>query len=118
MSLLCGRYYNFVIVYYFIYLCSNFNTPCGHFCIYVQVNQSSFSLILPPVLYYIVYHNVTSDGDQGIVAYDANVTIHVPNDLFGTNAVYSIQVAAVNVIGQGSLNEAILCKDYLIFSYT
>ena len=76
------------------------------------------SLILPPVSHYIVYHNVTSDGEQGIVVYDANVTIHVPNDQLGTNAVYSIQVAAVNVIGQGPLNGAILCKDYLILLYT
>ena len=77
----------------------------------MQVNQSSLSLSIPPVSHYIVYHNVTSDGDQGIIVYDTSVTIHVPNDQFETTAVYSMQVAAVNVIGQGPVTETILCKD-------
>ena len=66
--------------------------------------------------FYIVYHNVTSDGDQGIIAYDTNVTIHVSNDQFEANAVYWIQVAAVNVIGQGPVKETILCEWFFEFS--
>ena len=62
---------------------------------------------IPPVSYYIFYHNVTSNGNQGIITYDANVTINVTDDEFEANAVYSIQVAAVNVIGQGPVIETI-----------
>ena len=47
--------------------------------------------------HYIVYHSVTSDGDQGIIVYDTSVTINVTNDQFEANAVYSMEVAAVNV---------------------
>ena len=61
---------------------------------------------VPPVTHYIVYHNVTSDGDQGIIVYDTSVTINVTNDQFEANAVYSMQVAAVNVIGQGPISHA------------
>ena len=57
-----------------------------------------------------MYHNVTSDGDQGIITYNSNVTINVFNDQFESNAVYSIQVAAVNVIGQGPVNETTLSE--------
>ena len=60
--------------------------------------------------HYIVYHNVTSDGDQGIIAYDASMTIHVSNDQFEANATYFIQVAAVNLIGQGPVTETTLSK--------
>ena len=58
---------------------------------------------VPPVLHYIVYHNVTSDGDQGIIAYGTSVTINI-NDPCEVNAVYSIKVAAVNAIGQGPVS--------------
>ena len=70
---------------------------------------------IPPVSYYIVYHNVTSNGDQGIITYDANVTINVnvTNDQCDANAVYSIQVAAVNVIGQGPVIETIFSECHL-----
>ena len=44
---------------------------------------------------------MTSDGGQGIIVYDTSVIIHVPNDQFEAVTVYLIQVAAVNVIGQG-----------------
>ena len=63
------------------------------------------SLSIPQVSHYIVYHNVTRDGDQGIIAYDTSVTINVTNDQLEANAVYGIQVAAVNVIGQGPVSE-------------
>ena len=63
--------------------------------------------------YYIVHHNVTSNGDQGIIVYDTNVTINIPNNQFEAIAVYSIQVAAVNVIGQGPVKKTILCKGFL-----
>ena len=59
---------------------------------------------------YIVYHNVTSDGDQGIVAYDTNVTISVSGYQLEANAIYSVQVAAVNLIGQGPVTETTLSK--------
>ena len=65
--------------------------------------------------HYIVYHNVTSDGDQGIIVYDTNVTIPVPEDHLRENAIYAMQVAAVNVIGQGPVRETILCKGFLSF---
>ena len=65
---------------------------------------------VPPVTHYIVYHNVTSDGDQGIIVYDTSVTINVTNDQFEANAVYSMQVAAVNVIGQGRVSETTFSK--------
>ena len=65
--------------------------------------------------HYIVYHNVTSDGDQGIIAYDASVNIHVANNQPEAIAVYLIQVAAVNVIGQGPVKETILCKGFLSY---
>ena len=65
---------------------------------------------IPPVSHYIVCHNVTSDGDQGIIAYDTSVTINVTNDQFEANALYSIQVAAVNIIGQGPLRETTLSE--------
>ena len=69
------------------------------------------STIVPPPLHYIVYHNVTSDGDQGIVVYDTSVTIKViSDDHLEPNYVYSIQVAAVNVIGQGPVSETTLSK--------
>ena len=78
--------------------------------------QSSLSLSLPPVSYYIVYHNVTSDGGHGIIVYDTTMTIIVLNDQFGANAAYAIQVAAVNVIGHGPFREAILCEGFWDFS--
>ena len=65
--------------------------------------------------HYIVYHNVTSDGDQGNIAYDTNVNIIVSNDQFEENAAY-IQVAAVNVIGQGPVTETTLSKCCFEFS--
>ena len=68
--------------------------------------QISLPVNIPPVSHYLVYHNVTSDGGQGIIiAYDINVTINVANDQFETVAIYSIQVAAMNVIGQGPVSE-------------
>ena len=75
--------------------------------------QVSFSLSIPPVSYYIVYHNVTSDGDQGIIVYDTNMSISVSNDQIETTAVYAIQVAAVNVIGQGPASEIIFSEGLL-----
>ena len=57
-----------------------------------------------------MYHNVTSVGDQGIIVYDTNVTIHVSNEHFEANAVYSMQVAAVNLIGQGPVCETTLSE--------
>ena len=65
--------------------------------------------------HYIVYHNVTSDGDQGIIVYDTSVTIYVPVDQFEVNTVYFIQMAPVNVIGQGPVTESILSKCLLNF---
>ena len=65
--------------------------------------------------HYIVYHNVTSDGDQGLIVYDTSVTIYVTNDQFEVNATYTIQVAAVNVIGQGPLSETTLSEYFLSF---
>ena len=76
----------------------------------LNTTQSSFSPGIPPVSYYIVYHNVTSHGDQGIIALDINVNINVCNDQFEQNAVKFIQVAAVNIIGQGPLTETTLSK--------
>ena len=72
--------------------------------------QIFLSVNITPMTHYIVYHNVTSDYDQGIIAYDSSVTIHVPNDNFEANAVCSIQVAAVNVIGQGPASEITLSE--------
>ena len=66
--------------------------------------------------HYVVYHNVTSNGDQGITAYATNVNINVSNNQFEENAVYSIQVAPVNVIGQGPLTETTLSKCCFKFS--
>ena len=63
---------------------------------------------VPPVTHYIVYHNVTSDGDQGIIVYDTSVTINVTNDQFEVNAVYCMQVTAVNVTGQGPISQTTL----------
>ena len=51
---------------------------------------------------------MTSDGDQGIIVYDTSVIINVSNDQFETTAVYSIQVAEANVIGQGPVGETML----------
>ena len=65
---------------------------------------------IPPVSHYIVYHNVTSDGDQGVIVYDTSVDILVPNDQFEATTVYLIQVAAVNTIGQGPVKETILSE--------
>ena len=78
--------------------------------------QISMSVNIPPVSHYIVYHNVTSDGDQGIMAYDTSVTINVTDDQFEADAVYFIQVAAVNIIGQGPVRETTLSKCFLEFS--
>ena len=79
--------------------------------IYVRTQtQSPLSVNVPPLSHYIVYHNVTSDGDQGIIVHDTNVTINVASDHFQTNAVYSIQVVAVNVIGQGPISETTLSE--------
>ena len=77
---------------------------------WVKQTQSFLPLSssIPPVSHYIVYHNVTSDGDQRIMTYDTIVTITVTNDQFEANAVYSMQVAAVNVIGQGPVAETSL----------
>ena len=60
--------------------------------------------------HYIVHHNVTDVGDLGIVVNDTSVKIHVSNDQISSIAVYWIQVAAVNAIGQGPVRETILCK--------
>ena len=53
---------------------------------------------------------MTSDGDQGIIAYYTSVTISVTNDQFEVNAVYSIQVVAVNAVGQGPASEVIFSE--------
>ena len=58
---------------------------------------------------------MTSDGDEGIIVYDTNVNILVPNDQFEATTVYLIQVAAVNVIGQGPVRETILSKGFWVF---
>ena len=80
------------------------------FTIQIQASEThkASSLNIPPVLHYIIYHNVTSDGEQGICANDANVTINVTNDQFDAMFVYAIQIAAVNIIGQGSISETTL----------
>ena len=57
---------------------------------------------------------MTSDGDQGIIAYDTTVTINVTNDQFIANSVFVIQVAAVNVIGQGPVSETTLSEFWVI----
>ena len=76
---------------------------------WLHQTQSSLSLSIPPLSHYIVYHNVTSDGDQGITTSDTNVTINVSiNNQSQPNVVYTIRVAAVNVIGQGSFSEITL----------
>ena len=76
---------------------------------YVHQKQDSLSVnISPPVSHYIVYHNVTSDGDQGIIVYDASFTINVTNNALKANVVYSIQVVALNVVGQGLVSETTL----------
>ena len=77
---------------------------------YVHQIQISGSVNIPPLSHYIVYHNVTSDGDQGVTVHDASVTINVTNDHFQANAVYYIQVVAVNVIGQGPVDETTLSE--------
>ena len=82
----------------------------------LNTTQSSLLLGIPPVSHYVVYHNVTSDGDQGITAYDTHLNINVSNDQFEENAVYSIQVAPVNVIGQGPVTKTTLSKCCLEFS--
>ena len=81
-----------------------------------KTTQSSLSLSIPPVSHYIVYQNVTSDGDHGIIVYDTKVTIHVSDDQFEASATYSIQVAAVNLIGQGPVTETTLGKCLFDFS--
>ena len=53
---------------------------------------------------------MTSDGDQGIITYDTSVTLSVTNDQFEENAIYVIQVVAVNAIGQGPVSEATLSE--------
>ena len=72
--------------------------------------------------HYNVYHNVTSDGDQGIIVYDTYLTISVTNNTLKANVVYSIQVVAVNVIGKGPVSETTLRKYFgellRIFNYT
>ena len=57
-----------------------------------------------------MYHNVISDGGQGIIVYGTSVTISVSNNQFKANAVYTMQVAAVNVIGQGPVSETTLSE--------
>ena len=68
------------------------------------------SVNIPPPSHYVVYHNVTSDSDQGITVYDTSVTINVTNDQFEVSAVYAIQVVAVNVIGPGPVSQATLSE--------
>ena len=56
---------------------------------------------------------MTSDGDhQEIIVYDTSVTVNVTNNhlIIGANSIYSIQVAAVNVIGQGPVSETTLSE--------
>ena len=81
---------------------------------YAHQTQSPLSLNIPPPSHYILYHNVTCDGDQGIIVYDTSVTIYVTNNQLNTNAIYFIQVAAVNVIGQGPVNETTLSEFLVI----
>ena len=66
------------------------------------------------MVHYIVYHNVTGDGDQGIIAYGTSVTINITNVQFVASAVYVIQLAAVNVIGQGPVSETTLREFWVI----
>ena len=73
------------------------------------------SVNIPPVSHYIVYHNVTSDGDQGIMVYDISVTINVNDDQFDEDTVYSIQVAAVNIIDQAQLEKPLYVRAILSF---
>ena len=72
---------------------------------------------IPPVSHYIVHHNVTDIGDQWIVVNETSVNIHVPNDQIEAIAVYLIQVAAVNVIGQGPVRETILSAGKSFWSF-
>ena len=81
---------------------------------YAHQTQSPWSLNIPPLSHYTVYHNVTCDGDQGIIVYDTSVTIYVTNGQFNTTPIYFIQVAAVNVIGQGPVNETTLSEFLVI----
>ena len=46
--------------------------------------------------------------------HNTNMTINVTNDQFKTNTVYSIQVAAVNVVGQGPISKTTLSEFALI----
>ena len=62
---------------------------------YIHQIQISLSVNIPPLSHYVVYHNVTSDGGHGVIIYDTSVTINVTNDQFKANAVYYVQVAAV-----------------------
>ena len=81
---------------------------------YVHQIQISLLVYIPPLSHYIVYHNATSDGGHGIIVYDTSVTINVTNDQFQANAVYYVQVVAVNVIGQGPVNETTLSEFWVI----
>ena len=81
---------------------------------YAHQTQSPFSLKIPPLSHYIAYHNVTSDGGQGVIVYDTSVTIYVTNDQFESNAVYVIQMVAVNVLGQGPVSETTLSEFWVI----
>ena len=94
------------------YVQFNINVKYNGYFMHLQENHtlSAWSVSIPPASHYIVYHNVTSDGNQGIIAYDTSVTINVGSDLFEANAVYSIRVVAVNVIGQGPVSETIFSE--------
>ena len=48
------------------------------------------------------------------MAYDTSVTINVIDDHFEANSVYSIQVAAMSVIGHGPFRETILSKCFFL----
>ena len=61
-----------------------------------------------------MYHNVTCDGEQGIIVYDTSVTINVTNHQFNTVDIYSIQVAAVNAIGRGPVGQNTLSESRLL----
>ena len=54
--------------------------------------------------------------DQEIVVNDTIVEIHVLNDQIKVITFYWIQVAAVNVIGQGPVRETILCEAFSLYS--
>ena len=71
---------------------------CSSLLLFFPQQPPSYSR--PPVMYYTVQHNVTTDADGGITLVNTELT-NITIDGAQPGHVYYIEVTAVNILGPG-----------------